>query len=77
MADRNFKIKQNISGKYYVDTTCIYCGQCHILAPNFFVDDIKANCIYVIKQPLTKEDVDLCERALTICPVNAIGNDGE
>jgi len=54
MADRNFKIRQNISGKYYVDTTCIYCGQCHILAPKFFVDDIKANCIYVIKQPLKK-----------------------
>lgn len=76
MANKNIKVKQNVAGKYYVDTSCIYCGQCHSIVPDFFVDDDQAGYMYVAKQPLTRDDTDLCESALVTCPVNAIGNDG-
>jgi len=31
---------------------------------------------YVYKQPEDEEEEELCEEALELCPVNAIGNDG-
>ena len=31
---------------------------------------------FVFKQPATEEEKNLCEEALTCCPVEAIGNDG-
>jgi len=31
---------------------------------------------YVFKQPGNDEEKDLCEDALGVCPVDAIGNDG-
>jgi ferredoxin len=32
---------------------------------------------FVFKQPSTEEEKAACEEALTCCPVEAIGNDGE
>lgn len=77
MANKNSKLTQNVPGKYYVDASCVYCGQCHYLAPTFFADEPSTSYMYVAKQPITAEEIALCERAIVICPVNAIGNDGD
>lgn len=76
MADKNAKSANNIPGKYYVDTKCISCGQCVDIAGDFFVED-KDGGVYVKTQPTSQEGVELCEQALSNCPVEAIGNDGE
>jgi ferredoxin len=32
---------------------------------------------FIIKQPETEEEAEMCEEALEGCPVEAIGDDGE
>ena len=75
MANKNNKIKANIPGEYYVDHECIACDACEMIAPDHFAlhDDGYA---YVIKQPKTPKEKELCEEAMECCPVESIGNDG-
>lgn len=75
MADKNSKASKNVIGSYYVDTNCIGCCQCVDYAGDFFVQDINDG-VYVKNQPILEKDIELCERALTACPVESIGNDG-
>jgi ferredoxin len=75
MADKNSKATKNVSGKYYVDTNCISCGQCVDIAGDFFKEDTGGG-VYVQAQPSSAESIALCEQALSNCPVEAIGNDG-
>jgi ferredoxin len=77
MADKSSKVAKNVPGKYYVDTNCISCGQCKDIAPDYFSEDSDNGIYYVTKQPSGQEAVENCEQALTACPVEAIGNDGE
>jgi len=76
MADNTAKAEKNVDGKYYVDTNCVSCGQCVDIAGNFFVENPEGG-IYVKAQPESADDVALCEQALSNCPVDAIGNDGQ
>jgi len=76
MADKENKLAANIPGMYYVDGGCIGCGQCADLAPACFkmaADGLA--CVY--NQPKTAEEKDLCAQAKDVCPVEAIGDDGE
>ena len=77
MANKNAKVAKNVAGKYYVDDSCINCGQCHDMAPDFFVEDPDAGVMYVAKQPNSTEEAALCKQTLDNCPVEAIGDDGE
>ena len=76
MADKTKKAVKNVAGKYFVDTNCISCGQCIDIAGDFFVQGSDGE-VYVKAQPATDETIELCEQALSNCPVEAIGNDGE
>ncbi|MEK7433558.1 MAG: ferredoxin [Cyanobacteriota bacterium] len=76
MANKVRKYKENLKGKYYVDNTCIACDNCTGIATNFFkMNDLEGHA-YVMKQPDSKEELDLCEYARESCPVDAIGNNG-
>ena len=77
MAEKSNKYPDNVSGKYYVDDTCILCSACESIAPDFFkvADDGDHDICY--KQPATEEEIEICEEALEACPVESIGNDGE
>lgn len=77
MADKSSKVAKNVPGKYYVDTNCIACAQCRDIASDFFAEDSDNGVFYVAKQPNSPEGTALCEQALSVCPVEAIGNDGE
>jgi len=65
-------------GQYTVSKDCINCKACvRVAAENFKMNNKKA---YVIKQPENKREEVLCEKALAVCPVNAISvknNSGE
>jgi ferredoxin len=76
MAYRSNKNKENCPGKFYVDDQCIDCDLCRDMAGDFFARQDLDGYSYVIKQPESKEDVDLCCEAMDSCPVGAIGSDG-
>ena len=76
MATLTDRVPQNITGKYYVDTSCIDCDQCRALAPEFF-GRTEDGMSFLSKQPVTPEDVTLVDEAMTSCATCSIGNDGE
>ena len=76
MADKNDKFVENVTGAYYVDRSCIACDACCITAPDHFGMDEDDGHAFVIKQPITPEDEELCKEAMEGCPVESIGNDG-
>ncbi len=77
MADRTDRVKENVGGLYYVDSSCIDCDVCRDTAPDNFIRSDEHSYSFVFKQPETDEERAACEEALTCCPVEAIGNDGE
>ena len=74
MADKTERFKENVSGKYYVDSNCIFCEACIGTAPENF-DGVDEHS-YVKKQPVDSVEEDLCHESLENCPVGAIGDDG-
>ncbi|MFZ4713859.1 MAG: ferredoxin [Bacteriovoracaceae bacterium] len=77
MAQKTAKFSDNVNGKFYVDDQCIACDACVVEAPKFFIMNDSDGHAYVMKQPMTPEEIKECENALAACPVEAIGNDGE
>ena len=77
MADKNSKSTLNTDGKFYVDDQCIACDACVIEAPLFFAMNEEEGMAYVFHQPKSMEEVNQCIEAMVLCPVNAIGDDGD
>ena len=76
MADKNLKNRENVSGKFYVDNTCIDCDLCRNIAPKFFTRSDEGGYSYVCRQPQTPEEIEQAEEARASCPTETIGNDG-
>ena len=77
MADWHYKNKDNVEGAYFVDDQCIACDACVNEAPLFFqMNDIHGHA-FVHNQPKTPEEESLCEHAIELCPVEAIGKKKE
>jgi ferredoxin len=76
MATLEDKHPENVPGKYYVDSECIFCETCIEIAPGNFApqDDEFA---YVKKQPDNDTEEEQCREAKDSCPADAIGDDGE
>ena len=77
MADKSSKFKKNILGRFYVDDQCIACDACLIEAPGFFSMDQDESSAFVHKQPKSSTEISQCIEAMVLCPVNAIGDDGD
>ena len=77
MPDLNAKQPQNVPGRFYVDTNCIDCDVCRDLAEATFTRDDDGGYSYVYKQPTTPAEESLCQEALEVCPVEAIGKTAE
>lgn len=73
LTDRN---PDNVPGAYYVDSSCIDCDQCRVIAPELFARNPDSGFTYVQKQPVTDEEIALAEEARTTCATESIGNDG-
>lgn len=76
MADINDKYDDNTPGRYYVDRSCIDCAACNLTAPDHFHLDEDDGHAFVVKQPSTPEEEELCVEAMEGCPVESIGDDG-
>jgi glyoxylase-like metal-dependent hydrolase (beta-lactamase superfamily II) len=71
MADPLKIVPGNVSGNFFVDTTCINCDTCRQLAPETFVDAGQFSAVF--HQPKTDDEVIAATRALLCCPTGSIG----
>lgn len=74
MANLSDRLPGNAPGKYYVDSSCIDCDQCRVIAPEIFVrsDD---GTTFVKRQP-APEEISTVEEAIASCATSSIGDDG-
>ncbi|TGN01365.1 MBL fold metallo-hydrolase [Leptospira yasudae] len=73
MATLQKKRLENSPGNFYVDSTCIDCETCRILAPSTFSE--KNGASYVRQQPETDLEKNAALRALIACPTTSIGTE--
>lgn len=76
MADKFNRLPINAPGRFYVDDTCTDCDLCRELAPTIFARDAVTGSSFVLRQPVTDEELTLAENAAAYCPTETIGNDG-
>jgi ferredoxin len=77
VANKQSKWHENVPGEFYVDDQCIACEACIVEAPRFFSMNKSEGHAYVILQPRLEKDIQECLDALNLCPVEAIGRDGD
>ena len=75
MANLPDRVPQNVAGKYYVDSSCIDCDQCRVVAPEFF-GRTEDGMSFLSKQPMTPEEIASVEEAMDACATTSIGSDG-
>lgn len=71
MANPNLRLAENITGTFFVDSTCIDCDTCRQLAPATFRDHGGQSSVY--RQPETAEEAFLAQMAVVACPTGSIG----
>jgi glyoxylase-like metal-dependent hydrolase (beta-lactamase superfamily II)/ferredoxin len=65
------RLPENISGDFFVDSTCIDCDACRQIAPLIFRDHGDQSSVY--HQPETEEETRLALMSLVACPTASIG----
>ncbi len=71
MAHLNQRRPQNISGDFYVDSTCIDCDTCRWMSPNVFERRDQQSAVY--HQPTDQTERLGAMQALLSCPTASIG----
>jgi len=77
MANCIDRYPENVSGRFYVDDSCLPCVVCLEICPSVFHRTDDRDHVFVAKQPETEEEIEACTEAVEACPMNAIGVDGE
>lgn len=71
MAKLKLRRRENISGDFYVDTTCIDCDTCRWMAPEIFNRSGEKSAVY--QQPTNEKERLAAMQALLSCPTSSIG----
>jgi glyoxylase-like metal-dependent hydrolase (beta-lactamase superfamily II)/ferredoxin len=71
MADPAKRVAENVTGDFFVDSTCIDCDTCRQIAPNVFGE--AAASAFVRQQPQTSMERRATWQALVSCPTGSIG----
>ncbi len=71
MAQAALRLRENVPGDFYVDSTCIDCDACRIIAPTVFSDSGDQSAVY--HQPVSAEEQLAAQKALISCPTASIG----
>src|SRR5260370_15163386 len=72
MANPKKRVRENIPGDFFVDSTCIDCDACRQIAPSVFGE--AAETSFVKAQPVVAStDRRQALRALLACPTGSIG----
>ena len=77
MATVSDRLSYNVAGRFYVDSTCIDCDQCRVIAPDNFARNEETGTSFVVKQPAGEEEIAKCREAAEACATASIGDDGE
>lgn len=77
MATVSDRLPYNVTGRFYVDSSCIDCDQCRVVAPEHFSRNEDTGTSFVSKQPVTEEEIAKCKEAIDSCATASIGDDGE
>lgn len=72
VAQLALRLPANVEGDYFVDSTCIDCDACRVIAPATFVE--AAGQSAVGRQPSTDEERLAANKALVSCPTASIGS---
>jgi glyoxylase-like metal-dependent hydrolase (beta-lactamase superfamily II)/ferredoxin len=72
MAQPALRLEANVSGDFYVDSTCIDCDACRQIAPAVFHDTGDQSAVF--HQPQTGEELLAAQKALIACPTASIGS---
>lgn len=71
MAKLKLRRTENVSGDFYVDTTCIDCDTCRWMAPEIFNRSGEKSAVY--QQPTNDKQRLAAMQALLSCPTSSIG----
>ena len=71
MANLSRRLAENVSGDFFVDSSCIDCDICRQVAPETFCAQAAQTVVY--RQPATPESVHRALMALVACPTGSIG----
>jgi glyoxylase-like metal-dependent hydrolase (beta-lactamase superfamily II)/ferredoxin len=74
MADPRKRLPSNVSGDFFVDSTCINCDTCRQLAPKTFGEADGYSMVRI--QPADAREARDAVRALLCCPTGSIGTEG-
>jgi glyoxylase-like metal-dependent hydrolase (beta-lactamase superfamily II)/ferredoxin len=66
------RLPENVAGDFYVDSTCIDCDACRLIAPGVFHDIGEQSAVY--RQPDNETDLLAAQKALVSCPTASIGS---
>src|SRR6059058_4125605 len=72
MAQLALRLTTNAPGDFFVDSTCIDCDACRLIAPAVFHDIGDQSAVY--HQPETPQELLAAQRALISCPTASIGD---
>ena len=64
-------------GKFFVDDQCLDCNLCRETAPEVFRRDDECGVSYLVRQPVTEQEIALVEESVEGCPHEAIGDTGD
>ncbi len=71
MAHLNRKHPNNVDGDFYVDTSCIDCDACRLIAPDIYKRDGDQSIVF--HQPINQTEQMKSIQALISCPTASIG----
>lgn len=71
MANLKKRVSENVSGDFFVDSTCIDCDACRQIAPDVFGQAARTS--FVKSQPTSSGERRQALRALLACPTGSIG----
>jgi glyoxylase-like metal-dependent hydrolase (beta-lactamase superfamily II)/ferredoxin len=72
MATPALRLDSNVPGDFYVDSSCIDCDACRLIAPAVFHDAGDQSAVF--HQPETDDDLLAAQKALLSCPTASIGS---
>lgn len=75
MAEQKDRLKENVPGAFYVDSSCVDCDICRNEAPLFFKRDDEIGLSIVYRQPISPDEIALAEEAMDGCPTSSIGKE--
>ena len=72
MARLALKLPENVPGDFFVDSSCIDCDACLVIAPTVFTDAGDQSAVF--HQPESPEELLAAQKALISCPTASIGD---